>query len=139
MSLPILHLLYAKVKKKKNKNWISQCQLCAERRNTETQPGGQQPSPEDLLMKRSLCSQRRARKQHRTVSALTAGRHHAWPSPGSGVVLSIKRKANTALGLGTWLRQPGSQTCSSTLAWRIPWMEESGRLRSMGSLRVGHD
>ena len=28
---------------------------------------------------------------------------------------------------------------SSTLAWRIPWMEEPGRLQSMGSLRVGHD
>ena len=27
---------------------------------------------------------------------------------------------------------------SSTLAWKIPWMEEPGRLRSMGSLRVGH-
>ena len=26
---------------------------------------------------------------------------------------------------------------SSTLAWKIPWMEEPGRLRSMGSLRVG--
>ena len=28
---------------------------------------------------------------------------------------------------------------SSTLAWEIPWMEEPGRLQSMGSLRVGHD
>ena len=28
---------------------------------------------------------------------------------------------------------------SSTLAWKIPWMEEPGRLRSMGSLRVGRD
>ena len=28
---------------------------------------------------------------------------------------------------------------SSTLAWRIPWMEEPGRLQSVGSLRVGHD
>ena len=28
---------------------------------------------------------------------------------------------------------------SSTLAWRIPWMEESGRLQSTGSQRVGHD
>ena len=28
---------------------------------------------------------------------------------------------------------------SSTLAWRIPWMEEPGRLQSMGSLRVGHN
>ena len=28
-------------------------------------------------------------------------------------------------------------THSSTLAWKIPWMEEPGRLQSMGSLRVG--
>ena len=28
---------------------------------------------------------------------------------------------------------------SSTLAWKIPWMEEPSRLQSMGSLRVGHD
>ena len=28
---------------------------------------------------------------------------------------------------------------SSTLAWKIPWTEEPGRLQSIGSLRVGHD
>ena len=28
---------------------------------------------------------------------------------------------------------------SSTLAWKIPWMEEPGELQSMGSLRVRHD
>ena len=28
---------------------------------------------------------------------------------------------------------------SSALAWKIPWTEEPGRLRSMGSLRIGHD
>ena len=28
---------------------------------------------------------------------------------------------------------------SSILAWRIPWMEESGGLQSTGSQRVGHD
>ena len=28
---------------------------------------------------------------------------------------------------------------SSTLAWKIPWMEKPGRLQSMGSLRVGQD
>ena len=28
---------------------------------------------------------------------------------------------------------------SSTLAWKIPWMEEPGRLQSMGLLRVGQD
>ena len=30
-------------------------------------------------------------------------------------------------------------THSSILAWRIPWLEEPGRLQSMGSQRVGHD
>ena len=30
-------------------------------------------------------------------------------------------------------------THSSTLAWRIPWTEESGGLQSMGSQRVGHN
>ena len=33
----------------------------------------------------------------------------------------------------------GSGTHSSTLAWKIPWMEEPDRLQSMGSLRVRHD
>ena len=28
---------------------------------------------------------------------------------------------------------------SSTLAWKTPWTEEPGRLRSMGSQRVGHN
>ena len=28
---------------------------------------------------------------------------------------------------------------SSTLAWKIPWREEPGRLQSMGSQRVRHD
>ena len=28
---------------------------------------------------------------------------------------------------------------SSTIAWKIPWIEEPGRLQSMGSQRVGHD
>ena len=30
-------------------------------------------------------------------------------------------------------------THSNTLAWKIPWTEEPGRLQSMGSQRVGHD
>ena len=30
-------------------------------------------------------------------------------------------------------------THSSTLAWRILWREEPGKLQSMGSQRVGHD
>ena len=30
-------------------------------------------------------------------------------------------------------------THSTTLAWKIPWMEEPGGLQSTGSRRVGHD
>jgi len=33
----------------------------------------------------------------------------------------------------------GNGTPSSTLAWKIPWMEEPVGLQSMGLLRVGHD
>ena len=47
----------------------------------------------------------------------------------------------------TWVRSLGWEdplekemaTHSSTLAWRIPWREEPGRLQSMGSQRVRHD
>ena len=46
-----------------------------------------------------------------------------------------------------WVRSLGQEdplekemaTHSSTLAWKIPWMEEHGRLQSMGSPRGGHD
>ena len=48
---------------------------------------------------------------------------------------------------GTWVRFPGQgdplekemATHSSTLAWKIPWMEEPGRPQYMGSERVRHD
>ena len=47
----------------------------------------------------------------------------------------------------TWVQSLGWEdplekemaTHSSTLAWKIPRTEESGRLQSMGSQRVGHD
>ena len=47
----------------------------------------------------------------------------------------------------TWVRSLDSEdplekemaTHSSILAWKIPWVEEPGRLQSMGSQRVGHD
>ena len=35
--------------------------------------------------------------------------------------------------------EKGMATHSSILAWRIPWIEEPGRLQSMGLQRVGHD
>ena len=47
----------------------------------------------------------------------------------------------------TWVQSLGWEdslekemaTHSSTLAWKIPWTEEPGRLQSMGSQRVRHD
>ena len=49
--------------------------------------------------------------------------------------------------LETWVRSLGWEdplekemaTHSSTLAWKIPWTEEPGRLQSVWSQRVGHD
>ena len=37
------------------------------------------------------------------------------------------------------LEETAVAALSSTLAWKIPWTEEPGRLQSMGSLKVGHD
>ena len=37
-----------------------------------------------------------------------------------------------------WVSEKAMATHSSTLAWKIPWTEEPGRLQSMGSQRVGH-
>ena len=47
----------------------------------------------------------------------------------------------------TWVQSLGQEdplekemaTHSSTLAWKIPWTEEPGRLQSMGLQRVGYD
>ena len=41
--------------------------------------------------------------------------------------------------LFTLFLEEAMATHSSTLAWKIPWMEEAGRLQSTGLLRVGHD
>ena len=47
----------------------------------------------------------------------------------------------------TWVRSLGQEDplekemaiYSSTIAWKIPWAKEPGRVQSMGSQRVGHD
>ena len=38
-----------------------------------------------------------------------------------------------------YILEKAMATHSTTLAWKIPWVEESGRLQSMGSQRAGHD
>ena len=47
----------------------------------------------------------------------------------------------------TWVPSLGQEdllekemvTYSRILAWKMPWMEQPGRLQSMGSQRAGHD
>ena len=51
--------------------------------------------------------------------------------------VSIRRNKKKAFSY--ILTGEGNGPYSSTLAWKIPWTEEPGRLQSMGSLRVGHD
>ena len=46
---------------------------------------------------------------------------------------------NVYLGLLPSLLEKEMAPHSSTLAWKIPWAEEPGRLQFMGLLRVGHD
>ena len=80
----------------------------------------------------------------------------AWASssPAFGMLYSAYRASLVAQRVKrlpamweTWVRSLGREdplekemaTHSSTLAWKIPWIEEPGRLQSMGLQRVGHD
>ena len=66
---------------------------------------------------------------------------HAWTSL---VAQTVKRLSTM---WGTQVRSLGREdplekemaTHSSTIAWKIPWTEEPGRLQSMGLQRVGHN
>ena len=52
------------------------------------------------------------------------------PAMNKTCVLSLGQEDPLEKGMATHLSIP---------AWRIPWIEEPGRLQSMGSQRVGHD
>ena len=53
-------------------------------------------------------------------------------------LIPIGNLSSLNLSYAFWLEKAMAPH-SSTLAWKIPWMEEPGGLQSMGSLRVGHD
>ena len=60
------------------------------------------------------------------------------------VIVNINNKKNVIsrlihLNYLSLLSEKAMAPHSSTLAWKIPWMEEPGGLQSMGSLRVRHD
>ena len=67
------------------------------------------------------------------------GELRGFPGGTSGKnLLSMQKMQVQSLGLEDSLEK-GRATHSSTLAWRIPWTEEPGRLQSMGSQRVRYD
>ena len=53
--------------------------------------------------------------------------------------IATKRIKYLGIYLPKKLMEKAMAPHSSTLAWKIPWMEEPVRLQSMGSLRVRHD
>ena len=93
------------------------------------------------------------------------GEPQSWAGPGWGPVYSASLGDSPGGALGAWAHLPGcgqlkkaGEACrdqglfharqgssgevtthSGFLAWRIPWMKESGGLQSMGLQRIGHD
>ena len=62
----------------------------------------------------------------------------AFPSPGYLPNPGIEPRSTLIAG-GFFTSWATKEAPSSTLAWKIPWMEEPARLQSMGSQRVRHD
>ena len=63
----------------------------------------------------------------------------AWKAAVHGVAKSRTRLSNFTFTFHFHALEKAMAPHLSTLAWKIPWMEEPGRLQSMGLLRVGHD
>ena len=51
----------------------------------------------------------------------------------------VSQKEKHQYSILTHILEKAMAPHSSTLAWKILWTKEPGRLQSMGSLRVGHD
>ena len=62
----------------------------------------------------------------------------AWWAAVSGVTQSRTRLSDLAAAAAEY-KTDKAMAPHSSIAWKIPWMEEPGGLQSMGSLRVGHD
>jgi len=62
-----------------------------------------------------------------------------WWAAVHGVAKSLTRLSDFPFTFHFHALEKAMAPHSSTLAWKIAWMEELGRLQSMGSLRVGPD
>ena len=115
--------LESKVSRKVGHNWVTKCV------HTHTHTHTQFPNSLYLSITTYLCSIELTCVCVKGMSVLpfSACKIHAQ------VVMFINVSLST--GFGTKAMAPHS----STLAWQIPWMEEPGRLQSIGSLRVRYD
>ena len=79
-------------------------------------------------------SGQRFRKMCAHVSSLVAS-----PVAQTAKRLPVMRETRVQSLGGEDPQEKEMATHSSSLAWEIPWIEEPGRLQSMGSQRVGHN
>ena len=63
----------------------------------------------------------------------------AWWAAVHGVAKSRTQLSDLTFTLHFHALEKEMAPHSSSLAWKIPWTEEPGRLQSMGSQRVGHN
>ena len=74
-------------------------------------------------------------------ASLLPGIHWRYPFSPSGLTnLDSKNQLPEPKDYALFILEPKAMAPhSSTLAWKIPWMEEPCRLQSVGSQGVGHD
>ena len=75
------------------------------------------------------------------LSAFILHFSNIWGFPGvaSGKESACQCRRYNAGDLQKDLLEKEMAPCSSILAWKIPWTEESGGLQSMESQRIGHN
>ena len=82
------------------------------------------------------------RTEQQRLRLTSSGKESVYNAGDPGSIPGSGRPSGEGIGYPlqySWSSEKAMAPHSSTLAWKIPWMEEPGRLQSMGSLRVRHD
>ena len=66
-------------------------------------------------------------------------KYHSWPDGITKIKMTEEEWILEKWGKVSYKLEKAMAPHSSTLAWKMPWAEEPGRLQSMGSWRVRHD
>ena len=96
---------------------------------------------EVFLEERTVCA--KVLRWEGVPSRIWRASTYEWVEDREGTHHSIHNRRETLFtqrkGFASQTREKAMAPHSSTLAWKIPWMEEPGRLPPVGLLRVGHD